>query len=70
MSVESSAGAIRFTERNHRVEVTPGAGETVSVRFGDERDGVTLVGTRFDLHRLIIEADRQLGRLSNRFPGG
>lgn len=59
---------IRLNGNKQYVEVTPGDGETVSVRIGGESDGITLVGTRFDVHQMIIEADRQLGRLTPRFP--
>ena len=60
---------IRLNGNNQRVEVTPGDDETVSVRIGGESDGITLVGTRYEVHQMIIEADRQLGRLTPRFPG-
>lgn len=59
---------LRLNGNNQDVEVTPSEDETVSVRLGTEMDGITLVGTRFDVHRMIIEADRQLGRLTPRFP--
>lgn len=59
---------IKLNGNKDHVEVTPGDGETVTVRIGGESDGITLVGTRFDVHQMIIEADRQLGRLTRRFP--
>ncbi len=45
-----------------------GEAETISVRLGDDNEGVTFVGTRDDVHRMIIEADRQLGQFASRFP--
>ncbi len=58
---------IRLSGTEPDVQVTTDD-ETVSVRLGDGADGITLVGSRFDVHRVIIEADRQLGRLTSRFP--
>lgn len=57
---------IRLTGTNHHVQVTTGDDETVTVELGDGVDGITLVGTRYDVHRLILEADRQLARLYHR----
>jgi hypothetical protein len=59
---------LRLNGNNRDVEVTPRDDETVSVRLGTGVDGITLVGSRFDVHSMIIEADRQLGRLTQRFP--
>ena len=59
---------IRLNSNDQHVEVTPGDDETVSVRLGSGTQGITLVGSRFDVHQMIIEADRQLGRLTSRFP--
>ena len=50
-----------------RVEPDGPDNEVVSVRLGPEESGVEIVGSRFDVHQLIIEADRQLGQLTNRF---
>jgi hypothetical protein len=36
----------------------------VSLRFGDDRSGISLVGQLDNLHRLIVEADRQLSHLA------
>ena len=63
------AKPFRLDGRNHQVTVTSDGNETVEVRLGEGPDSVTLVGTRFDVHQLIIEADRQLGRLNYRFRG-
>lgn len=57
----------RLVEDNRDVEVTPSDDETVTIRLGGKSDGITLVGSRFDVHSMIIEVDRQLGRLSPRF---
>jgi hypothetical protein len=35
----------------------------VSLRFGDDHSGVALLGPLEAVHRLVIEADRQLSRL-------
>lgn len=64
----AASNHIRLSGTDPNVEVTTSDDETVTVRLGDEADGITLVGTRFDVHRVIIEADRQLGRLTSRFP--
>jgi hypothetical protein len=37
----------------------------VSVAIGDDRSGVRLFGQLHDVHRLVVEADRQLTRLTN-----
>jgi hypothetical protein len=37
----------------------------VSVAIGDDHSGVRLLGQLRDLHRLVIEADQQLTRLTN-----
>ncbi len=58
---------LRLNGTNQDVEVTPSGDETVSVRLGSESDGITLTGSRFEVHQMIIEADRQLGRLTPRF---
>jgi len=50
-----------------RVEVTSGENGTVTVQLGDDANGLTIVGGRYDVHSLIIEADRQLSRLVDRW---
>jgi hypothetical protein len=37
----------------------------VSVAIGDDRSGVRLLGQLRDVHRLVVEADRQLTRRTN-----
>jgi hypothetical protein len=37
----------------------------VSVAIGDDRSGVRLLGQLRDVHRLVVEADRQLTRLTD-----
>jgi hypothetical protein len=37
----------------------------VSAAIGDDRSGVRLLGQLRDVHRLVVEADRQLTRLTN-----
>ena len=64
----AATNPIRLNGTHQHVEVTPGDDETVSVRLGSGAQGITLVGSRFDVHQMIIEADRQLGRLTSRFP--
>ena len=64
-AVELQAGA-----DNDVVQVTRNSGETVSLKLGSAAgDDVTLVGDLADVHRLVIEADRQLARLVGRFTG-
>ncbi len=41
--------------------------DMVVVRLGDGSNQVTLAGTRYDVHRLVIEIDRQLGQLDTRY---
>ncbi len=55
------------TSASDRVEVTPGEDGLVTVHLGDETNGLTIVGGRYDVHSLIIEADRQLSRLVDRW---
>lgn len=43
--------------------------EQVSLTLGDAPHQVTLVGEAHDLHRLIIEADRQLSRITRHQAG-
>lgn len=54
---------IRISETDRRVEVTAGEDDHVILELGDGPDGVTMVGSRYDVHRLIIEADRKLSHL-------
>lgn len=49
---------------NGQVQITAGEGDAVTVELGDGANGITLVGSRYDVHRLILEADKQLARLS------
>lgn len=55
---------IRLNGNSGHVQVTAGADETVTVKLGDGVEGITLVGSRYDVHRLILEADKQLARLA------
>ena len=54
---------------DHQMSVTvqTNADDTVVIRLGDEPDRITLIGSRYDVHRVVIEIDRQLGRLDDRF---
>jgi hypothetical protein len=53
------------TEAISRVDVMDmGDDSIVAVALGDDRSGVRLVGPLRDVHRLVVEADRQLSRLS------
>ncbi|MEM8922308.1 MAG: hypothetical protein AAGD35_02325 [Actinomycetota bacterium] len=44
------------------IAVEVDAGDAARVRLGADPDGVTLIGDLQDLHRVIIEIDRQLSR--------
>ena len=50
---------------NH-VEVTSVHRDIVAVAFGDDRSGVRLLCPLCDVHRLVVEADRQLARITTR----
>ena len=63
------ATLIELDGNNSQVEVTSDGG-SVGLRFSDGETSVTLVGTKRDVHQLIIEADRQLGHLPTRSPTG
>jgi hypothetical protein len=57
-------------ETINRVEVTDVSPDNpnkrlVSVAIGDDRSGVRLLGQFRDVHRLVVEADRQLTRLTD-----
>ena len=55
---------ILITGADSTVEIVEdGDGEPIRVKFGPEPYGLTLVGDLSTIHRLIIEADRQLSRL-------
>jgi hypothetical protein len=54
------------TEALNQVEVTSVHRDIVSVALGDDRSGVKLLGPLRDVHRLVVEADRQLARLTMR----
>lgn len=57
---------VQLTERHRHVDLATGSEDMVAVTIGDTEEGVILVGSRYEVHRLIIEADRQLGRLAYR----
>lgn len=59
-----AAMRIQLDGGDPHVQVTPDGDEMVTVQLGDGPDGVTLVGPRYDIHRLILEADKQLARLA------
>jgi hypothetical protein len=62
---------ILITDADTGVEVIEGADdEPVRVRFGPDLYGVTLVGDLATIHRLVVEADRQVSRLVVRPPAG
>ncbi len=37
--------------------------DVVSLTLGEGPDAITFIGSRYEVHRMILEADRQLGRL-------
>ncbi len=47
-------------------QATPGEPGTVSLRMGDDNAAVLLQGDLRTIHRLIVEADRQLMHLQTR----
>ena len=49
-----------------RVVVVDLPGDLTAVRFGDADAAVEILGPVDDVHRLIIEADRQLAHLASR----
>ena len=57
---------VQLTERHQQIDLATSGDDMVAVTIGDTDEGVILVGSRYDVHRLIIEADRQLGRLAYR----
>lgn len=57
-------GQLRCNGTNDQVRVIEGHDQTVTVELGQGPDVVTLVGNRYDVYRMILEADRQLSRLS------
>ena len=56
---------IVIVDANTQVAVESAEDGIVRVRFGPKPYGVTLVGDMTELHRAIIEADRQIARLSS-----
>ncbi len=58
---------LQLDGRHLQVTVQTAADDTVTILLGDEPSEIALVGTRYDVHRVVIEIDRQLGRLNNRF---
>ena len=50
-------------DANSPVTVEVAEDRIARVKLGSEPYGVTLVGDLGDLHRIIIEADRQISRL-------
>lgn len=55
---------LRCDGTNDQVRVIEGQDETVTVELGQGSEAITLVGHRYDVYRMILEADRQLSRLS------
>lgn len=55
---------LRCNGTNDQVRVIEGQDETVTVELGQGSEAITLVGHRYDVYRMILEADRQLSRLS------
>ena len=54
---------IVILDANTTVTVEADDEDPIRVKLGTEPYGVTLVGDLSDIHRIIIEADRQVSRL-------
>ncbi len=54
---------VRVPSTGGRVQVTASGDDNVIVELDAGPEGVTMTGSRYDVHRLIIEADKQLSRL-------
>lgn len=66
--LESMLGdRLRLASGSDQVDVTAGENDTVTVELHDGSAGIAIVGSRYDVHSLIIEADRQLSRLADRW---
>lgn len=62
-TVSMTQHRIRISETSGCVEVTASDDDNVTVKLGAGPGGIIMSGSRFDIHRLIIEADKQLSRL-------
>ncbi len=61
-------GEIVIVDADSNVTVEAADDQTVRVKLGPEPYGVTLVGHLPEIHKVIIEADRQLSHLTRRSP--